>query len=176
MMTTNQAIEKLVSRRGWYKESGLMGSTARVYKKRFLENKLDLDSRMKILEVCGYRMVRQMRWENRNSSERIKIELIRKLRRENAFWYGNPLNQDIGDKELIEKVLMHLDVGDIDTLFTIFSKKMIKDIWKEFLIPQGPAYHKLNVLLAFLYFDIADPERYIRDSVRERLRSIQWRD
>ena len=41
MLTTDQAIEKLVSRRGWYKDSGLKGTTARVYKKRFLENKLE---------------------------------------------------------------------------------------------------------------------------------------
>lgn len=173
MLTTDQAIVKLVSNRCWYKDSGLKGTTARVYKKRFLENKLDLESRMKILEMCGYRIVRQMRWENRNSSEGIKMDLIRKLRRENAFWYGNPFNQDISDKELIEKVLMYLDIGDINTLFTIFPKKIIKDIWKELIIPQGPAYHKVNILYAFLYFDISDPNRYIRDAVRKRRTSLQ---
>jgi len=173
MLTTDQAIEILVSRRCWYKDSGLKGTTARVYKKRFLENKLELESRIKMLEACGYRIVRQMRWENRNSSERIKIELIRKLRAEKAFWYSNPLNQDISDKELIEKVLMYLDIDDIDTLFTIFPKKMIKDLWKELIIPEGPAYHKVNILYAFFYFDISDPERYIRDAIRKRLKSIQ---
>jgi len=173
MLTTDQAIEKLVSRRGWYKHSGMKGSTARVYKKRFLENKLELDSRMKMLEVCGYRIVRQMRWENRNSSEVIKMELIRKLRRENAFWYSNTSNIEVSDKELIEKVLMYLDIGDINSLFVIFPKKMIKDIWREFLLPQGQAYYKLNVLYAFLYFDISDPERYIRDAVRKRLTLLQ---
>jgi len=173
MLTTDQAIEKLVSRRGWYKHSGMKGSTARVYKKRFLENKLELDSRMKMLEVCGYRIVMQMRWENPNSSEKIKMELIRKLRREKAFWYGNPLNQDISDKEHIEKALMYLDIGDINTLFTIFPRKMIKDIWKDIIVPQGQAYYKLNVLYAFLYFDISDPDRYIRDAVRKRLTSLQ---
>lgn len=173
MLTTDQAIEKLVSRRGWYKDSGMKGSTARVYKKRFLENRLELDSRIKMLEVCGYRIVRQMRWENRNSSEVIKMELIRKLRRENAFWYSNTSNIEVSDKELIEKVLMYLDIGDINSLFVIFPKKMIKDIWREFLIPQGQAYYKLNILYAFLYFDISDPERYIRDAVRKRRTSLQ---
>ena len=173
MLTTDQAIEKLVSRRGWHKNSGMKGSTARVYKKRFLENKLDLDSRIKLLEACGFRIVRQMKWEDHNTSELIKSELIKKLRREKAFWYGNPHNQDISDKELIEKALMYLDIADIDTLFQVFPKKMIKDIWKELLIPQGPAWHKINVLYALLYFDIEDPERYIRDTVRKRLTSIQ---
>lgn len=173
MLTTDQAIKRLVSRRGWYKDYGLKGNTARVYKKRFLENKLDLDSRMKMLEACGYRIVRQMRWENQNSSEVIKTELIRKLRRENAFWYSNTSNMEVSDKELIEKVLMYLDIGDINTLFTIFPKKMIKDIWKELIIPQSTAYHKVNILYAFLYFDISDPERYIRDAIRKRRNSLQ---
>ncbi|MCU0461576.1 MAG: hypothetical protein MUF36_06130 [Bacteroidales bacterium] len=173
MLTTDQAIEKLVSRRGWYKDSGLKGTTARVYKKRFLENKLELESRIRLLEVCGYRIVRQMRWENRNNSEKIKMDLFRKLRREKAFWYINNSSREISDKVLIEKALMYLDIGDIDTLFTIFPKKMIKDIWKELIVPQGPAYHKVNVLYAFLYFDIAHPERYIRDSLRKRLTSLQ---
>jgi len=173
MLTTDQAIEKLVRRRGWYRDSGMKGSTARVYKKRFIEKKLELDSQMKLLEKCGYRLVRQMKWEDRNSSEIIKRELLRKLRRENAFWYSNTSTQEISEKELIEKVLLYLDIGDIDSLFKIYPKKLIKETWKELLIPQGPAFYKLNVLYAFLYFDIEDPERYIRDKVRERLISIQ---
>lgn len=173
MLTTDQAIENLISRRGWYMNSGMHGSTARVYKKRFLEKKLDLESRIKLLETCGYRLVRQMRWEDNNIYGKIKRELLRKLRLINAFWYVNPSNEEISDKQLIEKVLMYLDLDDIDSLFTIFPKKAIKETWKELIIPLGSAYYKLNILFAFLYFDIKDPERYIRDTIRKRLISLK---
>jgi len=173
MLLTDEALIKLTGRRAWYRNSGINGSTARVYKKRFLENKLDLESRIKLLEACGFRIVRQMRWEDNNNPERIKRDLIRKLRREKAFWYGNPSNNQISDEELMEKVLLYLDIGDIDTLFTVFSRKKIRSVWKESIIHQGPAFYKLNVLYGFLYFDIEDPERYIRDKVKERLISIQ---
>jgi hypothetical protein len=173
MLTTGEAIKRLTGKRSWYKNYGLKDSTARVCKKRFLGNELSLDSSIKLLETCGYKLVRQMKWEDRNTSGLIKSGLIKKLRREKAFWYGNPFNQDISDEELIEKVLMYLDIGDIDTLFTIFPKKNIKDIWKERIIHQGPAWYKINVLYGFLYFDIKDPDRYIRDAVHKRLTSIQ---
>jgi len=173
MLTTDQAIENLVSKRGWYKKSGMNDSTARVYKKRFLENKLDLESRIRLLEACGYKLVRQMRWEDNNIYGRIKRELLRKLRSENAFWYVDNSNEGISDKELIEKVLMYLDLPDIGSLFKIFTRKVIKDVWNEFIIPLGSTYYKLNILFAFLYFDIKDPERYIRDTIRKRLISLQ---
>ncbi len=173
MLTTDQAIENLVSKRGWYINSGMNGSTARVYKKRFLEKKLDLESRIRLLEACGYRLVRQMRWEDHNIGGRIQRELLRKLRLENAFWYGSHSIEEISGKELIEKVLLYLDLPDIESLFKIFSKKVIKDVWKEFIIPLGSPYYKLNILFAFLYFDIQDPERYIRDTINKRLISLQ---
>lgn len=168
MLTTDEAIRELTGKRSWYRNYGLKDSTARVYKKRFLENDLSLDSRIKLLEVCGYKLVRQMRWEDRNHSARIKSGLMRKLRLELAFWYRSPKKKEISDRELIENVLMYLDIDDIDLLFNIFPKKVIMKIWKEYMIPQGPSWEKLNALYAFLYFDIEDPERYIRDSLRNR--------
>lgn len=173
MLTTDQAIENLLSKRGWYINSGMNGSTARVYKKRFLGKKLDLESRIRLLEACGYRLVRQMRWEDNNIDGRIKRELLRKLRLENAFWYGNRSTEEISDSELIEKVLMYLDLADIESLFKIFSKKLIKEVWKESIIPLGSSYYKLNILFAFLYFDIQDPERYIRDTIHKRIISLK---
>jgi hypothetical protein len=168
MLTTDEAIKKLTGKRSWYKNYGLKDSTARVIKKRFLENELSLDSSIKLLETCGYKLVRQMRWEDSNPSARIKSGLMRKLRLERAFWYRSLKKKEISDKELIENVLMYLDIYDIDLLFKIFPKKVIKNIWKEYMIPQGPSWEKLNALYAFLYFDIEDPERYVRDSLRNR--------
>ncbi|MBN1107685.1 MAG: hypothetical protein JXR66_09480 [Bacteroidales bacterium] len=165
-------MEKLVSRRAWYKNSGLTGSTARVYKKRFLEGKLELASRIKLLEDCGFRTVREMRWEDYNPEAKVRRDLLGKLRRQNAFWHSAPSPSEINDSELIEKVLLYLDISEIDALFSIFPLNMIKRIWRKRILGLGTAYDKLNILYALLYFDIADPERYIRDAVRARLKLI----
>jgi hypothetical protein len=62
-MTTEEALNKLFNERSWYKGSGLNESTARVYKKRFLEGKLEIETQIKILQSCGFRMIQQMQWE-----------------------------------------------------------------------------------------------------------------
>jgi len=63
-MTTEQALNKLFSERAWWKNSGINESSARSYKKRFLEGKLEMETQIKILNTCGFRMVQQMQWEN----------------------------------------------------------------------------------------------------------------
>ena len=63
-MTTGQALNYLFSKRGWWKNSGLNESSARSYKKRFLEGKLEIETQIKILKTFGFRLVQQMEWEN----------------------------------------------------------------------------------------------------------------
>lgn len=62
-MTTEEALKKLFQKRAWHKNSGFNESTARIYKKRFFENKLELKTQIKILKSCGFIMVQQMQWE-----------------------------------------------------------------------------------------------------------------
>ena len=62
-MTTEEALKNLISERAWYQGSGLNESTARVYKKRFLEGKLEIETQMKILKACGFKLVQQMQWD-----------------------------------------------------------------------------------------------------------------
>jgi len=174
MMTTEQSLNKLFNRRAWYKNSGLKESTARVYKKRFAENKLELETRIKILRSCGFKLVQEMQWEEENSREQLKKNLAEKLQGERAFWSYEPVAPaEISDDLIIENVLLHLDIDEIKTLFTLFDKKRIKKIWKEKMLPQEPLYHGLNRLYAFLFFDIRDPDRYIRDAVSKRYKLIQ---
>lgn len=177
MITTDKSLEKLFSRRGWYKNSGINGSTARVYKKRFTEHGLEMGTRIKILEACGYKIVQEMMWEDDNMDERIKADLIRKLHDEKAFWsFSKSSMAPIPDELLIEKVLLHLDIDSISSLFRLFPKKMIRDIWKEKMLSQEPAYHQLNRLYAFMYFDIRNQDRYIRDFKSNRYKSIRCKD
>lgn len=62
-MTTEQALNKLFNERGWWRDSGINESSARSYKKRFLDGRLEIETQIKILNTCGFRLVQQMQWE-----------------------------------------------------------------------------------------------------------------
>jgi hypothetical protein len=173
MLTTDQSLKLLLSRRGWYKHTGMKDSTARAYKKRYLENKLELEKQIKILKDCGFRILQDLLWEEPVSREYIKNNLTLKLHQENAFWsFIVPANGMVPDDILIEKVLQHLDIDDIHLIFKLFPKRKIQVIWKEKMLSQEPMYHGLNRLLAFLFFNIKDPDRYIRDYARNRYNDL----
>jgi len=163
-MTTVQSLQTLFSRRGWHKNSGINESTARVYKKRFLEKRLEMETQIKILESCGYKVIQEMQWEEQRDPVKMRSYLTVKLKNENAFWSFDPASHyEISDEMLIEKVLLHLDLDDVNLLFRLFPKKMILKIWKEKILPLEPMNHQLNRLYLILYFDIKDPDRYIRN-------------
>jgi len=173
MLTTQQSLKQLFSRRGWHKNSGINGSTARVYKMRYSESKLELETQMKILEACGFKLIKEMQWKEEVDQEQLKMNLTEKLRRENAFWsFDKTSFLKISDDILIEKVLLHLDIDDINTLFGLFPRERIRVIWKESMLSQEPMYHQLNRLYAFLFFDIKNPDRYIRGFMNKRYKSI----
>jgi len=103
----------------------------------------------------------------------MRNELISKLNQENAFWSYEKIDiAHISDEVLIAKVLLHLDIEDIQNLFRLFPKKMIQQVWKVEMLPQGSIYDGLNRLYAFLFFDIKNPDRYIRDFKNRRYKSI----
>lgn len=177
MMTTGQSLQRLFSKRAWYKNSGINGSTARIYKKRFLENRLDIKTQIKILTTFNFKLVQDMQWEEHINREEIRSNLLNSLRRGNAFWsYDASSVLQISDDKLVEMVLLYLDMDDIALLFQLFSRKTIKAVWKEKMLPQEPFYHSLNRLYAFLFFNIKDPDRYIRKHVNQQFKAIQWKD
>jgi hypothetical protein len=170
MMTTDQSLNKLFRNPEWHKYSGINESTARVYKKRFREGKLNLETKMRLLEQSGFKLVREMQWEEQTGFDKIRNELIAKLHYENAFWsYHLEKDEMISDEKLIEMVLLHLDIEEIKSLFSLFPKKQIQTVWKEKMVSQEPFYHGLNRLYAFLFFGIKHPDRYIRDSRNTRI-------
>ena len=170
-MTTQESLIRLFNKRGWHKNSGMNGSTARVYKMRFFDNKLEMETKMKILEACGYKIIQEMQWEKEIDIEQEKMNLIDNLLRENAFWsYDQSSGLKISDEILIEKALLHLDIDDINTLFLLFPKKKIRNIWKNKMLSQEPMYHQLNRLYSFLYFGIKNPDRYIENYLNHRFK------
>ena len=175
-MTTDQALERLFSKRAWYKNSGIGGSTARSYKKRFLDNKLDLEAKMKILRVSGFDLVQEMQWKENVDADFLRRELFDKLLEYNAFWsYDLQSIVSVSDEILIENVLLHLDLEEISLLFRLFPTRKIKRIWKERMLRREPLYHNLNILYAFLFFRIKDPDRYIRQFVDDQNRRFYER-
>ena len=94
----------------------------------------------------------------------LKQQLAEKLIRNKVFWsYSEVKADDISDEILIEKVLIYLDIEEINSLFVIYPYKIIREIWRNEILIQDPFYHSLNLLLAFLYFHIKSPEKYIEN-------------
>jgi hypothetical protein len=172
-MTTDQSLQKLFSKRAWHKNSGIRESTARIYKKRFLDNKLEMETKIRILKTFGFNLVQDMNWKENINPKQIRRDLLKKLQQVNAFWYYDPLAvSGISDDIVIEKVLEYLDIEEIRQLFQIYTSKEIKRVWKDKMLRQEPMFHNLNRLYAFLLFDIKDPDRYIRNYSRSHNESI----
>ncbi len=104
----------------------------------------------------------------------LKAQLAGKLISNRVFWsYADVKADNISDEILIEKVLIYLDIDDINSLFLIYPYNIIRAIWQKEILIQDPFYHSLNLLLAFLYFHIKSPEKYIQKISRRHLLSLQ---
>ena len=118
-----------------------------------------------------------MRRKDKKKEDQLRIELTEKLKKEHAFWSVEPSSLPvIPDEVLIEKTLLHLDIEDVKSLFMLFPLSRIKALWKEKMLSQEPMYHQMNRLYAFLFFNLKDPDSYIRNYVNQKHRSIQCRD
>jgi hypothetical protein len=109
---------------------------------------------------------------------KIKNSLLRSLKEMNAFWSYNITDvseKTISDELFIEKSLVHLDIDDLKKLFSLFSYKKIREVWKNQLCTQEPYYHGLNTMLAYLFFDIKNPDRYLKTMSNKHLKSIKHR-
>lgn len=95
----------------------------------------------------------------------IKRILLEKLKEEHAFWSYDvsKINVDnITDELLIVKTLRHLDIYDIDLLFHYYKFDFIKKVWREHMVIQGDYLWSLNKFLAWYYFRIKNPNKYLK--------------
>lgn len=169
VMTTDQSLQQLFSHRAWHKHTGIRESTARIYRKRFKENRLELETKIKILNTSGYRLVRDMEWEPEVDRSSLKAILTEKLVRSKVFWSFEPNSTEcLPDELLIEKVLLYLDIEEISSMFLLFPPKKIRKVWREKMVSQEPMYHAVNRLFAFLFFGIKNPDSYIRQFLKKR--------
>jgi hypothetical protein len=106
------------------------------------------------------------------NNKQLRKRLEKKLIKRNAFWsYDKSSIVVIPDDVLIEKVLLHLDIEDVQALF-FFPKKEIKKVWQDVVLPREPLYHNINKLYAFMFFDIEHADRYIRYYKNKHIKSI----
>jgi len=113
-----------------------------------------------------------------DDKQKMKSDLLNSLKGLNAFWSYNTSDvseKTISDDMLIEKSLVHLDIADLKKLFFLFPYKKIKEVWKSQLCIQEPYYHGLNTMLAYLYFDIKNPDRYLKIISNRNLKSLKQR-
>ena len=107
----------------------------------------------------------------RNYKQLQKTELAQQLLKVKAFWsYANVSVQNIPDDELIEKVFIYLDLRDIAKLFELYPRNYVQKTWKEKLAVQGDYLFNLNVMIALYYFDIRQPEKYLKQLEREHVK------
>jgi len=110
--------------------------------------------------------------ENKN---KLRRSLFGKLKRENAFWSYNPGSvtlRNCDDETLIYKTLVHLDIEEINQLFIIYDKAKVQEVWERELCIQGDFYRRLNKFLAYCYFNIDEPTKYVRKIERNHLKNI----
>lgn len=108
-----------------------------------------------------------------NYKQQLKNELAEQLLRANAFWsYANVSVDNIPDEELIEKSFIYLDMKDIAKLFELYARDYIRKVWREKLAIQGDYLFNLNVMIALYYFDIKQPEKYLKRVEREHIKQL----
>jgi hypothetical protein len=97
------------------------------------------------------------------SENDIKHYLERRVKEENSFWSFEKLScQDLSDWNLIKYVMIRLDLDDIKYLFQLYSKKKIKQVWLQELVPQGDYLLAMNICFALLYFGARKPRQYVK--------------
>ena len=92
------------------------------------------------------------------------------MKQEHCFWsYNEDSITEIPDDILIEKTLLHLDLEEINQLFSIYPFEKIKRVWLDCLVPQEDYLYTLNRFLAWYYFKAKKPDAYIKSMVTRRL-------
>ncbi len=100
----------------------------------------------------------------------VKRGLINRLKKANAFWsYQADAIKDVPDDILVELVMLHLDLDDINKLFDIYSYKFVKKAWIENVVAQGERYYVRNKFFAWYYFKMKKPGAYVRSMATREL-------
>jgi len=102
--------------------------------------------------------------------EGIKPYLVKRLKQENAFWsYNVDAIKDVPDDILVELVMLHLDLDDIDKFFELYPYRVVKKYWIKNVVAQGEMFYVLNKFLAWYYFGMKKPGPYVKSMATREL-------
>jgi len=137
-MTSEQALTELFKKRAWYKNYRLKESTARAYKKRFLGKTLEIETQIKILSLCGFKLVQEMQWEKENTTSQKKLNISPR-----AFWDTdfNKLNTQTQKEFIIRRVFERGRWDDVLNTITFYGDKtVINALLEAEYLPEGALY------------------------------------
>lgn len=98
-----------------------------------------------------------------------KVALWQQLEKMGCLWSYEKNPKSIDDEVLIEKALLYLEFEDLYKLDELYPKKLQREIWRKKLVSQGSYYDIINWLLAVMYFDIKQPDKYLKRYGKPRL-------
>ncbi len=107
------------------------------------------------------------------SKNEVKYQLLAALKAQNCFWsYDVSALKDVPDDVLIEKVLVYLDLPEINNLMALYGRNRVKRVFRERLVPQEEYLYTLNRFLAWYYFGVKQPDRYLRQQTTRHLNRL----
>jgi plasmid maintenance system antidote protein VapI len=109
----------------------------------------------------------------RDYKQTLRESLVKELLNVNAFWsYTDIRAANVPDEELIEKTFIYLDLRDISKLFELYPREYIHKTWREKMAIQGDYLFNLNVMIALYYFNIRQPEKYLKRAERKHIKQL----
>ena len=111
-----------------------------------------------------------MRHDKNERFEKKKLFLLKQLEDKGCLWSCAQNQKDkIDDALLIEKALLYLEFEDLHKLCELYPIKYVQEVWRKRLVSQGEYYGIINWLLAAMFFDIKNPDRYLKIYGKPRL-------
>lgn len=110
--------------------------------------------------------------EQRNPKN--KIELFDKLKSKGVFWsYAKSISYaDFSDAILCEYALKYGDFDDLKTLFLLYGKTRVKNIWEEKLV-EDKRFQKFNLFLARVFLGMDVEISYFKRSKSARFEKFR---
>ena len=111
-------------------------------------------------------------YRNKLGSENLenkKSLLWRHLERKGCAWSYAKFPKSMDDELLIEKALLYLEFEELYKLCEIYPMQYLRNVWRKRLVSQGSYYDIINWLLAAMFFDIKNPDKYLKRYGKSRL-------
>ncbi len=102
------------------------------------------------------------------------MELFDKLKNKGVFWsYAKSINYaDFSDSTLCEYALKYGDFEDLKTLFSLYGKTRVKNIWEEKLV-EDQRFQKFNLFLARVFLGMDLESSYFKRNKSARFEKFR---